>query len=199
MISAQEVVKRVKESGRPFAYGTFKGYNRRGLIPEKKSASTDDGKLVWVYPEHTADIINRIIDERNRGASLDYIAASLWLDIAFAEMSNEELNLIKKFLGDYVFHDPDERVRVVSALSAGLGFLEELWRAHVPKEKLIRLYIEMFQKLKLLIGFRRGEISEEDFEERFKPHPELEAETIEFAEELHATWRKRVEAKTRKE
>ncbi len=97
MISAQEAIERVNSSGRQFSKSTFNKYSRHNLIPEKKSASTDDGKLVYLYPERTVEIINKVIDERNRGANLDYIASFLWLDIVFAEMSEEELNLIKDY------------------------------------------------------------------------------------------------------
>ena len=191
MISAQEIVNRVKESGRPFAYGTFKGYNRRGLIPKKKSSSTDDGKLVWVYPEYTVDIINRIIDERNRGANLDYIASFLWLDIVFAEMSEEELNIIKDYLGDYTLNDQDERGRVFCALAAGLEFMEELRRIHTPELKLLRLYWDMWRGIRLLVRYHQGKISEAEFKEKFgQPKPELDQETREFAEKLIDLWHK---------
>ncbi len=191
MFSAQEIVNRVKESGRPFAYGTFKGYNRRGLIPKKKSSSTDDGKLVWVYPEHTVDIINRIIDERNRGANLDYIASFLWLDIVFAEMSDEELNIIKDYLGDYTLNDPDERGRVLCALAAGLEFMEELRRIQTPELKILRLYWDLWRSIRLLVRFHQGKIEEAEFKEKLDPKPELDQETKEFAEKIIDLWQKK--------
>lgn len=187
MISAKEAVKRVKEGGRPFAYGTFKGYNRRGLIPEKKSASTDDGKLIWVYPERTVEIVERIIDERNRGANLDYISTLFWLDIAFAEMPEKKLNLIKGHLGDYTINNPDERGRVLCALASGLEFIEELRQAHVPEEKLQRLFFNMWKGIKLLVLRHQSKITEEEFKAKFEnPDPEFDQKIEEFAVEWFA-------------
>ena len=191
MISAQEVVRQVKSSGRPFAYGTLKGYNRRGLTPKKKSAATKEGKLIWLYPDRTVEIINRIIDEREMGANLDYIATFLWLDVAFAELPAEELEIIKDYLGDYTLKDPDERGRVLSALTAGLEFIKELRKAHIPEEKLERLFWDMWQGIKLLVRYHQGKISEEEFQEEFgKLKRELDRETKAFAERLFAFWRK---------
>ena len=184
MISAQEVVRQVKSSGRPFAYGTLKGYNRRGLTPKKKSAATKEGKLIWLYPDRTVEIINRIIDEREMGANLDYIATFLWLDIALAEMSEKKLNLLKGYLGEHTIRDPDERGRVLGALTAGLVFLNELREAHVPEKKLSRLFCDIWRGISLLVQRSQGRISEEEFKKKFEnPDPELDERTKEFAEE----------------
>jgi hypothetical protein len=190
MISAQEVVRKVNEGGRQFSYNTFKSYNRRGLIPKKKSAATKNRKLVWLYPERTVEIVEKIIDERNKGANLDYIASFLWLDIVFAQMSDEELNIIKDYLGDYTFNDPNERRRVAGALAAGLEYIQELREMHIPELKLLRLYWDMWRGIRLLVRFHQGKISEAEFKEKFDPKPELDQETKEFAEKIIDLWQK---------
>jgi hypothetical protein len=197
MISAQEVVRRVNESGRQFTYETFKKYNRRGIIPKKDSGATKKGKLVWLYPERTVEIIKKIVDERKKSVSLDYIASFLWLDIVFAKMSDEELNIIKDYLGDYTLEEKDERGRVLSALTAGLEFMEELRRIHTPELKLLRLYWDMWRGIRLLVRFHQGKISEAEFKEKFDPKPELDQETKEFAEKMIDLWSKQEEAEKR--
>ena len=194
MISAQEVIERVNSSSRQFSKSTFNKYRRHNLIPEKKSAGTDDGKLVYLYPERTVEIINKVIDEREMGANLDYIATFLWLDVAFAELPAEELEIIKDYLSDYTLKAPDERGRVLSALTAGLEFIKELRKAHIPEEKLERLFWDMWQGIKLLVRYHQGKISEEEFQEEFgKPKRELDKETKAFAERLFAFWRRQEE------
>lgn len=191
MISAQDVVGKVNESGRPFTYETFKKYNRRGLIPRKKSGATKKGKLVWLYPERSVEIVKKILDERDTGVSLDYIASFLWLEIVFAEMSDEELINIKDYLGEYTLQDPDERGRFLCALASGLEFMEELRRIHTPELKLLRLYWDMWRGIRLLVRYHQGKISEAEFKEKFEnPDPELDEETKEFAEKQYAAWRK---------
>ena len=191
MLSSKQIVEKVNQSGRDFSYGTFQRYNRLNLLPEKKSAGTDDGKLVWLYPDRTVEIINRIIDERNKGANLNYIAAYLWLDI-LAEMPDEELNLIKNYLGDYTLNDPDERGRVAGALAAGLEYIQELREMDVPELKLLRLYWDMWRGIRLLVRYHQGKISEAEFKEKFgQPKPELDQETKEFAEKTMDLWQKK--------
>jgi len=190
VLSAKQVVEKVNQSGRAFMKGTFNRYNRLNMLPKKKSASTKDGKFVYLYPERTVEIINRIIDEREMGANLDYIATFLWLDIALAEMSDKKFNLIKGYLGEHTLRDKDERGRVLGALTAGLEFLEELREAHVPEKKLRRLFCDMWRGIKLLVRRNQGRISEEEFKEKFEnPDPELDEETKEFAEEWFALCR----------
>ena len=189
MVSAQEIIKRVNESGRRFTLSTFNKYSNRGLIPKKKSASTDDGKLIYFYPERTVEIISRVIDEREMGANLDYVATFLWLDVAFAELPVEELEIIRDYLGDYTLKDRDERGRVLSALTAGLEFIKELRRAHIPEEKLKRLFWDMWRGIKLLVLYHQERISEEEFKEEFEnPKRELDQRTKVFAERLFAFW-----------
>lgn len=191
MISAQEVVRKVNKGGRQFSYNTFKSYNRRGLIPKKKSAATKNRKLVWLYPERTVEIVEKIIDERNKGANLDYIASFLWLDIVFAQMPDEELDIIKDYLGDHTLNDPDERGRVAGALAAGLEYIQELREMDVPELKILRLYWDMWRGIRLLVRFHQGKISEVEFKEKFgQPKPELDQETKEFANKLIDLWSK---------
>lgn len=189
MLSAKQVVEKVNQSGRNFSKGTFNRYNRLNLLPKKKSAATKEGKLVWLYPERTLEIIEKIIDERNKGANLDYIATFLWLDIAFAEMSDKELSAIKEYLGDYELYDKDKRGRLLCALASGFEFMEELRKAHLSEDRLFRLYWLMWQGVKNLIRYHQGKISKEEYERRAS-NPELNEETIELAEKLISVWKK---------